>query len=164
MSKIPENATIPQIGRLAKVAANKIRKHIKTSGIKPVNKTGVKLYNVGDVLFSVAENRKLDNDNSYARSSVKEEKTRLECGLLALKLKHEQGRLVDIEAAKMLLNEVAAIYAAGLEAMPGRMAAELAGIESPGEVKDCLFAEIRRIRVSTAEKLRGFGVNSETCN
>lgn len=68
-----------------------------------------------------------------------------------------KGELVPVTEATDLLNELAVLYSSGLEAIPGRMANELSNIDNPAAIRSALFGEIRRVRKSVADKIRGFG-------
>lgn len=73
-------------------------------------------------------------------------------------------QLVPVMDVQILLDEVAINYVSGLEALPGRMANLIAGMNDPAEIKERIFGEVRRVRKSTAEKLTGFragGKNGE---
>lgn len=72
-----------------------------------------------------------------------------------------RGELVPFELVEDVLNEVAVLYGTGVDALPGRLANELAGIHDPAEVKVRLFDECRRIRITTANLLRRFAEDFE---
>lgn len=72
-----------------------------------------------------------------------------------------RGELVPFELVEDVLNEVAVLYGTGVDALPGRLANELAGINDPAEVKSRLFDECRRIRIATADLLRRFAETVE---
>lgn len=72
-----------------------------------------------------------------------------------------RGELVSFELVKDVLNEAAVCYGRGVDALPGRLANELAGINDPAEVKSRLFDECRRIRIATAELLCRFAETVE---
>ena len=67
-----------------------------------------------------------------------------------------RGELVPFEQVEDVLNEVAVLFGSGVDALPGRLANELAGIHDPAEIKARLFDECRRIRIATADHLRRF--------
>lgn len=72
-----------------------------------------------------------------------------------------RGELVPFELVEDVLNEVAVLYGTSVDALPGRLANELAGINDPAEVKSRLFDECRRIRIATADLLRRFAETVE---
>ncbi len=69
----------------------------------------------------------------------------------------KKAEFLPIEIFQNTVNELVAICAMGLEAIPGRMANELAGISEPAEVQQQLLEEIRNIRGSLSESLSKFG-------
>jgi len=64
-----------------------------------------------------------------------------------------RGELVALDVVKDLFNEVAVLYGSSLDALPGRLAQELAGISDPALIKSKLFDECRQLRNLTAEHL-----------
>jgi len=72
-----------------------------------------------------------------------------------------RGELVPFELMADVLNEVAVLYGTGVDALPSRLANELAGINDPAEIKARLFDECRRIRIATADLLRRFAATVE---
>jgi phage terminase Nu1 subunit (DNA packaging protein) len=72
-----------------------------------------------------------------------------------------RGELVPFELVEDVLNEVAVLFGTGVDALPGRLANELAGIHDPAEVKVRLFDECRRVRIATADLLRRFAETVE---
>lgn len=67
---------------------------------------------------------------------------------------------IKIDDARPILFEVAALYAARLDALGGRVANELAATDSAAEVRRILFEECRRIRAETADALAEFAAQS----
>ena len=65
----------------------------------------------------------------------------------------KRGELVALAVVEELLNEVAVLYGASLDALPGRLAQELAGLSEPSLIKNKLFDECRQIRNLTAQHL-----------
>jgi phage terminase Nu1 subunit (DNA packaging protein) len=72
-----------------------------------------------------------------------------------------RGELVPFELVEDVLNEMAVLYGSGIDALPGRLANELAGINEPAEIKVRLFDECRQIRIATASLLRRFAETVE---
>lgn len=73
----------------------------------------------------------------------------------ALKARQEA---ILVEDVKPILFEIAAIYAARLDALGGRLANELAATTEAAEVRKLLFEETRRVRAETADALADFAV------
>jgi len=67
-----------------------------------------------------------------------------------------RAELISFESVQEILNEVAVLFSSSVDALPGRLASELAGITNPAEIKTRLFDECRRIRSATADKLHRF--------
>jgi hypothetical protein len=72
------------------------------------------------------------------------------------KYQMKRGALVALDAVEQVLNEVAVLYGSSLDALPGRLAQELAGISDPAILKAKLFDECRHIRNLTAGHLERF--------
>jgi phage terminase Nu1 subunit (DNA packaging protein) len=99
-------------------------------------------------------------DGEYAESAdIKIERKRL-ISAQADKTESEnyklRGELIPLELVEDCLNQVAVLYGSGIDALPGRLANELSGINDPAEIKSLLFDECRRVRKATADMLRGF--------
>jgi phage terminase Nu1 subunit (DNA packaging protein) len=65
-----------------------------------------------------------------------------------------RGDLIALSWVSDLLHEITILYSSGIDALPGRLAHELAGLHDPAETKRRLFEECREIRCATAERLR----------
>jgi phage terminase Nu1 subunit (DNA packaging protein) len=107
-------------------------------------------------------------DGEYDESGdIKEERKRL-IHAQAEKTESEnyklRGELIPIQLVEECLNEVAVLYGSGVDALPGRLANELAGVNDPAEIKSILFAECRRIRQATAASLAGLAENYKRDN
>lgn len=63
------------------------------------------------------------------------------------------GRLISIEDAQVVVNEAMVIIATQMDALPGRMASDLAGESDPAAVRQKLLTEQRRIRAAAADRL-----------
>lgn len=100
------------------------------------------------------------SDAEYADSNdIKQERKRLikaQADKTESETQKLRGELIAFELVEEVLNEVAVLYGAGVDALPGRLANELAGITEPAEIKVRLFDECRRIRMSVAEHLCRF--------
>jgi phage terminase Nu1 subunit (DNA packaging protein) len=66
----------------------------------------------------------------------------------------QRGALVALSVVTAVFHALAILYASSIEALPGRLAHELAGLHDPAEIKQRLFTECREIRCSTADQLR----------
>lgn len=64
-----------------------------------------------------------------------------------------RGELITVNFFSESLHEVASIFTACIDALPGRLAHELAGLQEPAAVKARLFDACRHIRQDTAERL-----------
>jgi phage terminase Nu1 subunit (DNA packaging protein) len=100
------------------------------------------------------------SDGSYADpSDIKLERKRLikaQADNAECEYQVRRGELVSLDLVKHLLNEVAVLYGSSLDALPGRLAQELAGIPDPALIKNKLFDECRHIRNLTAGHLERF--------
>lgn len=72
---------------------------------------------------------------------------------LQIEIDRERRRLVPLDAAGQILQQVGAVYATQLDSLSSRCASALAVIDDPAKVRAHLHAETRRIRASTAERL-----------
>lgn len=99
-------------------------------------------------------------DGSYQDSSdIKLERKRLikaQADKTESENKKLRQELVAFSLVQDVLNEVAVLYGSSMDALPGRLANELAGISDPAEIRAKLFDECRNVRVLTATHLRGF--------
>lgn len=73
-----------------------------------------------------------------------------------------RGELVALNLVIEILNEVAVLYGSSVDALPGRLAPELAGMNDPALIKAKLFDECRHIRNLTAERLERFAIDQES--
>ncbi len=72
---------------------------------------------------------------------------------LQLEIDQVRGRLIPVEAFITLNTSIAAVYATQLDALPSRLAADLAIIDDPALIRARIFEETRRTRKATAERL-----------
>ena len=72
-----------------------------------------------------------------------------------------RGELVSFALVQDVLCETAVLYASSIDALPGRLANELAGLNDPAEIKARLFDECRRVRIATAKNLDRFADHIE---
>ena len=90
--------------------------------------------------------------------SAQAHKTQLEAAALA-------GELVPLVDVQIVLNESMVIIASQMEALPGRLAAVLAGESKPALISSMLKSEIRRIRQAAADRLSSLvAMNSDSKN
>ena len=61
--------------------------------------------------------------------------------------------LVDLEEAKGVLLSVAAVVAGQLDALAARLAPQVLGLESVGEIQDAIFDETREVRRAIASEI-----------
>lgn len=89
-------------------------------------------------------------------SDIKRERQRL-IKAQADKIEHEnqllRRELITVDFFSQSLHEVASVFTACIDALPGRLAHELAGLQEPAAVKASLFKACRQIRQDTAERL-----------
>lgn len=65
----------------------------------------------------------------------------------------EQQELVPLGEAQTAFNTAMLLIAGQLDGLPGRVAAEVAGLTDPAAVRALLFHECRRVREAAAKKL-----------
>lgn len=96
-----------------------------------------------------------DEDDEGAGSASTEDRMlkRARREKLQIEIDRERRRLVPVEAAGEILQQVGAVYATQLDALSSRCASALAVIDDPAKVRAHLHNETRRIRASTAERL-----------
>jgi phage terminase Nu1 subunit (DNA packaging protein) len=66
------------------------------------------------------------------------------------------GQLIDVGLAGDIFNDVAVLYAGCIEALPGRLADELTGLQDPAVVKSKLYDACCEIRQATVRCLLDF--------
>lgn len=64
--------------------------------------------------------------------------------------------VINKEDAAQFFYEVCTVYASELDGFGSRLASELATIDDPATIKHILFAESRRVRAATADRLTQF--------
>lgn len=64
-----------------------------------------------------------------------------------------EGSLLPTEAVQRMVMEAMQIVASQLDGLGGRLAGKLAGMSSPGPIRQLIFSECRRIRASAADRL-----------
>jgi hypothetical protein len=72
-----------------------------------------------------------------------------------LKLENDEreGRLIPFDHAQAITDEIAATFVMCLEALPGRLAGELAGMDQPSLIRGRLKAEVYAIRTQVADRI-----------
>jgi phage terminase Nu1 subunit (DNA packaging protein) len=73
-----------------------------------------------------------------------------------------RGELIPFTLVEETLNEVAVLFASSVDALPGRLANELAGLSDPALIKTRLFEECRRLRLTTSERLSRWAATLES--
>ncbi len=68
-----------------------------------------------------------------------------------------EGRLVRRDVVEAVVDGAALAFRQGLDGLPGRMAAELAGLDDAAAVKARLHQETRRVLADVADRFAGFG-------
>lgn len=63
---------------------------------------------------------------------------------------------IKVSEAGQVIQEMADLLAACIDAIPGRLALDLTGIQDPAVVKNKLFDACRQIRANTADRFRAF--------
>lgn len=74
------------------------------------------------------------------------EKTKLETAKL-------RGSVIDTDDYHVDLNQMGVLFSSGLDAISGRLAAELAGMSDPAEIAERLLHETNEIRSSVANAI-----------
>lgn len=70
-----------------------------------------------------------------------------------LEIAERRGELIPAEEVKQAVLLAAGVYASQLDALPGRLANELAALNDPALILDRLRAECNRVRAATASAL-----------
>lgn len=70
------------------------------------------------------------------------------------------SRVYPAEQVHVTVSEMLAILAIGLEALPGRLASDLAGLSEPGPIRERLRAEITRVRNDAAERFGRLAIDA----
>jgi len=78
------------------------------------------------------------------------------CDLETGRLRRE---LIDGSEVSIAMNEIGVIVSTMLDALGGRLAQDLAGINKPAEIQSRLFSETRAIRSDIADKLDAFAIS-----
>ncbi|MDH3375697.1 MAG: hypothetical protein OEQ39_01855 [Gammaproteobacteria bacterium] len=66
------------------------------------------------------------------------------------------GELLKAEDVEIMVTELARIFAAGLEGLPGRVSSIVAGMAEPAEIRKIILDETRAIRQQVAERVDQF--------
>lgn len=92
----------------------------------------------------IEEGSVADEDRQLKR--VRREKIQLE-------IDAARRKVVPFDATEAILFRIAAVFGTQLDALASRNASEFAALDDPAEIRQKLFAECRRIRAATAERL-----------
>ena len=87
----------------------------------------------------------------YQPGSQRERLAKEQADKHALENAAKRGELVYVDHVEYVLSSLAASLAAQLDALPGRMAGELAGINEPGVIRARLLEATRSIRAAVAD-------------
>lgn len=87
----------------------------------------------------------------YQPGSQRERLAMEQADKVALENAAKRGELVYVDHVEYVLSSLAASLAAQLDALPGRMAGELAGINEPGVIRARLLEATRSIRSAVAQ-------------
>jgi phage terminase Nu1 subunit (DNA packaging protein) len=96
------------------------------------------------------------DEKAGSRSTLTQERQRL-IAAQAVKAEIEaqqlRGALVPRQDVNIAFSECMAIIAQGLDALPGRVASQVANMANPGEIRYLLLSETRRTRQQGADRL-----------
>lgn len=106
-----------------------------------------------DLIESVAAYVLYQKEMSRGRSS-REAKTAEETRKLRLLNAETEGRLIDVGDASNLFAEYCAAVRAGVTALPGRLAAQIAGMSNSAEIRALIHDEITEL-LDAAETVLG---------
>lgn len=93
----------------------------------------------------------LENAMSPPQGSQRERLAKAQAEKVEMENARRSGELVLVGVVSEILNGMAADIAGRLDALPGRVANELAGINQPAEIRARLLRETRGIRAGVAE-------------
>ena len=95
-------------------------------------------------------------DRREPAGSQRERLAKEQADKIAMQNEAQRGRLIDVALVEETLMGLAAHIAQAHDALPGRLAHELAGISDPGLIRAKLLAEMREIRDGASQ----FGVRT----
>lgn len=75
--------------------------------------------------------------------------------------KVEAGEQVALDDARRAFEAAMVMVATQLDAIPGRMAGELAGVTDPAEIRATLLHEVRRVREAASAELQDWAADHE---
>lgn len=115
-------------------------------------KSGPNLFAVADVVQWYITHLITKGHGGESKDIAEERKGLVRAQRLRHELEIEQrrGNLIDAEAVGNVLNEMATIYSRHLESLSGRLAARVAGMDSPAEIAELLTRETRAVRAATS--------------
>ena len=154
--------SVEAIAELINLTPRRIQQLAK-DGVIPKPKRG--LYDAGltirayvEFLQKATEGRAPDATSA----AVKVQKSRLleaQARRAELETAKAEGKMLDVNDVQQVFNEMATVVASGLEALPGRVAGELATITDPAVIRQRLLREARQIRSSLADKFQSLAAN-----
>lgn len=73
-----------------------------------------------------------------------------------------RGELASLDEMRAAVAAAMTVMATTLDGLGGRLAGQLATMDSPAEIRDLLLDECRRIRLAAHERLANFGVDPDS--
>jgi hypothetical protein len=73
----------------------------------------------------------------------------------------EAGEQVLLDDARQAFDAALVMVATQMDALPGRLAGELAGMSDPAEIRSILMHEVRRVRDSAATQLQDWAADKQ---
>lgn len=115
------------------------------------------LYNLYETMQAICNYIK-QGDAFSSMATKRERKINEEIRKIQLQNDLEEGKLIPMENAQQVVAEICAIVRMGHEALGGRLANELAGIDEPAKIRQVLQRESRAIDKDAADKMKNLAV------
>lgn len=152
------------LGTLAKlfVLSERRVQQLRASGIIPKAQDGqYHLVNaVNAYILFLRERARLNDHPSAEAALIAQQRLRL-LKARADRAEHDnqvvEGQWLNASEVNQAFQEVGAVFIACVDALPGRLAFELAGIDDPAVIKAKLFEACRHLRHSTGDCLHALG-------
>jgi phage terminase Nu1 subunit (DNA packaging protein) len=96
------------------------------------------------------------DDNSPDLRAERKRLLKAQADKLEMEQQELRRELLPHTLVQELLEDLAILFAANLDAWPGRLAHDLAGLKQPVEVKNKLYSESRQLRSELAIKLKAW--------
>lgn len=119
------------------------------SGVLPAH--GPRQFDLGAVVRAYVAYVEQGREGAQTIAAAKLATERERARKLGLENEARGGRLVCVEQVAEVLTDLAATLAGQLDALPGRVAAELAGLTDAGVIRSRLLDETRGIRTAMAD-------------